>query len=301
MHSFADFKKKQDDLNNKLLNEAENDGKQGKKETDDRFWYPSTDKAGNGFHIIRFLPAPPGEDLPYTKLISHGFKHPSTGRWYIENSLRTLNQSDPVATMNAELWNTDIDENKEQARNQKQKPNYFFNVYIVKDSINPENEGKVKILKGGPWVWNHIKTKLFPEFEGEETVPVFDFWKGADFRIKIYKKGENRQYDRCAFDAPSEFMGGDEKKLEEVWNQQFSLQQFIEPDQFKTFEELEKRLNFVLGLTDKPERGEAKKPARQQEEKEKEPEREEHTPPTEDDDDDIDFFKRLAEDDDVPF
>ena len=299
MQNFAEFKKKQDDLNSKLLNNVENEGKRNDKEVDQRFWYPGVDKAGNGFAIVRFLPSPPGEESPYTKLQTHEFKHPDSGRWYIENSLSTKGQDDPVTKFNRELWNTDIQANKDQASNQKIKRNYFFNVYVIKDTANPENEGKVKIMKGGPWAWLHIKGKLIPEFEGEESVPVFDFWKGADFRIKIYKKGENRQYDKCSFDAPAPFLGGDDDKIEAVWNLQYSLEQFVKDELFKSYEDLEKRLNHVLGVDASSEPKASAPRAEPKVEKKVEAE----TKPIVDDtdDEDIDFFAKLTEDDDVPF
>jgi hypothetical protein len=304
MNSFADFKKRQDELNSKLLNDAENEGKKGNQEADDRFWYPSVDQAGNGYAVVRFLPAPPGEENAFTKLYRYSWKNEDTGRWYIENSPTTIGKDDPFGEHVRKMWaiaNSHGD--KEGKHIPRRKTDYFFNVYVIKDQQKPENEGKVKLMKGGNWVWNKIKTKLIPEFEGEESVPVFDFWNGADFRIKINKKGDHRNYDRSEFDAPSQFLDGDDAKLEEIWNQQYSLEQFIKEDNFKSFDDLEKRVHHVLGVDsgsaaakkNEEQKTEAPKQERAVEEK-KIVEATETV-----DDDDEDFFARLAEDDDIPF
>lgn len=245
MSAFADLKKNAEKLNESLTDSFKD---QREKKADDRFWYPATDKAGNATATVRFLPAPAGEDLPYVTLYRNAFKDEKTGRWYIENNLRTLGQQDPTDEYNRELWNTGTEENQKLYRHQKAKAEYFTNVYIIKDSTNPENEGQVKIFKFGPWMYKFIKSAMIPEFEDQEPIPVFDLWKGADFKIRIGKKGEHRNYDRSEWASPSEFMGGDDAKLEEIWLQANSLKEFIDPKNFKTYDELKKRFYNVIGL-----------------------------------------------------
>ena len=211
---------------------------------DDRFWQPEVDKAGNGFAVIRFLPAPKGEEMPWARIWSHGFQGP-TGKWYIENSLTTIGKPDPVSEMNNELWNSGSEANKEVARKQKRRLNYICNVLVIQDPAHPENEGKVKLFKFGKRIFDKIKDTMQPEFPGEEPVNPFDFWKGANFKIKIRKVEGYRNYDKSEFDAISP-LADDDAKIEAVWGQQHSLVDFTDARHFKTYEELKKKLEAVL-------------------------------------------------------
>ena len=91
-YSFSNLKKSKGSLD-KLSKAIENLSEKNSG-NDDRFWYPETDKAGNGSAIIRFLPssAVDGEEgLPWVRTFSHGFQGP--GGWLIENCLTTLKQT----------------------------------------------------------------------------------------------------------------------------------------------------------------------------------------------------------------
>ena len=211
---------------------------------DDRFWTPTVDKAGNGYAVIRFLPASANEDVPFVRVFSHGFQGP--GGWYIEESLTTIGQKDPVGDMNQNLWNTGGEEGKEQARKQKRKLQFISNIYVVKDPGNPENEGKVFLYKFGKKIWDKINLQMNPEFEDESPVNPFDFWKGADFKLKIRKVAGYRNYDSSEFDSSAPLLD-DDGQLEALWNKQYGLQEFVEPKNFKTYEELKAKLDRVLG------------------------------------------------------
>jgi hypothetical protein len=211
---------------------------------DDRFWQPEVDKAGNGFAVVRFLPAPKGEEMPWARIWSHGFQGP-TGKWYIENSLTTIGKPDPVSEMNNELWNSGSEANKEIARKQKRRLNYTCNVLVIQDPAHPENEGKVKLFKFGKRIFDKIKDTMQPEFPGEEPINPFDFWKGANFKIKIRKVEGYRNYDKSEFDVVSP-LADDDAKIEAVWGQQHSLVDFIDARHFKSYEELKKKLEAVL-------------------------------------------------------
>ena len=184
---------------------------------DDRLWKPEVDKAGNGYAVIRFLPAPDGEDLPWAQVWSHAFQGP--GGWYIENSLTTLGKKDPVSDLNRELWNSGIDADKETARKQKRKLNYYSNIYVVKDSANPENEGRVFLYRYGKKIFDKIMESMQPAFEDEEPVNPFDLWKGADFKLKITNVAGYWNYDKSEFDRPSTMGGFEDDRLEQIWKQ----------------------------------------------------------------------------------
>lgn len=238
----ADFEKLQKQI------EETTKGSYGK---DTRFWTPTTDKAGNGFSVIRFLSAPAGEEASFVRLWGHAFKGP-TGQWYIENSRTTLgpSESDPVSVLNSELWNsTDSDDSPErkQARAQKRKLSYIANILVIKDSAAPENEGKVFLYKFGKKIWDKINGAMYPEFEDEKGFNPFDMWEGANFKLKIRQVEGYRNYDKSEFDTP-EPLSEDDDRLEAIWKQEHSLQEFVAPDQFKPFDELEKQLKKVLGL-----------------------------------------------------
>ena len=217
---------------------------------DERFWKPELDKSGNGYAVIRFLPAPDGEEMPWAKVWSHAFKGPG-GQWYIENSLTTLGKDDPVGELNRELWNSGRDSDKEIARAQKRKLSYYSNIYVVKDEMNPENEGKVFLYKYGKKIHDKIVAAAQPEFEDETPINPFDLWKGADFRLKICKVAGFWNYDKSGFANPSTLEGKTDAELEATWKQCYSLKDFTSQAQFKTYEELETRLNSVLKVTPK--------------------------------------------------
>ena len=242
--SFASLKKSsfQD-----LLAKADNLNKsEAKSGPDERLWKPEVDKAGNGYAVIRFLPAPNGEDLPWAQVWTHAFQGP--GGWYIENSLTTLGKKDPVSDLNRELWNSggEGSPQRAQARNQKRKLNYYSNIYVVKDSANPENEGKVFLYRYGKKIFDKIMESMQPAFEDETPVNPFDLWKGADFKLKITKVAGFWNYDKSEFDAPSTLGDLDDKALESIWKQEHSLAAFTADDQFKSYDELKERLERTL-------------------------------------------------------
>ena len=243
--SFKDLKKqsKLGSLTAKLVKEVEKMNNTGGN-TDDRIWKLDVDKGGNGYAVIRFLPAPENEDLPFVKLYSHAFQGP--GGWYIENSLTTLGQKDPVSEYNSLLWNNGTDLGKETARKQKRKLTYVSNVYVVKDPANPENEGKVFLFKYGKKIFDKLTAAMQPEFEDEEAIDPFDFWQGANFKLKAENVAGYRNYDRSEFAAVSPLLNDDDA-LESFWKKQISLAELVAGDQFKTYEELKTRLDYVLG------------------------------------------------------
>ena len=243
--SFADLKKQSSlgSLTAKLVKEVEKVNNTGGG-SDERLWKPEMDKTGNGFAVIRFLPAPENEDLPWVKLYSHAFQGP--GGWYIENSLTTLNQKDPVSEYNRELWNSGSDADKETVRKQKRKLSFYSNIYVVKDPTNPQNEGRVFLYKYGKKIFDKVMEAMQPEFEDETPINPFDFWQGANFKLKIVKKDGYWNYDKSEFDRVTPLLDDDDA-LEAVWKKQYSLQAVIGADQFKSYEDLEKRLKYVLG------------------------------------------------------
>jgi len=244
--SFADLKKqsKLGSLTQKLVKEVEKMNNNGGSSGDDRLWKLECDKSGNGYAVIRFLPAPNGEDLPFVKLYSHAFQGP--GGWYIENSLTTLGQKDPVSEYNSMLWNNGTDAGKDQARKQKRKLTYISNIYVVKDPANPENEGRVFLFKYGKKIFDKLTAAMQPEFEDEEAIDPFDFWQGANFKLKAKNVAGYRNYDSSEFARPDSLLDDDDA-MEAVWKKQYSLEEFVGADQFKDYDTLKKRLDSVLG------------------------------------------------------
>jgi len=243
--SFASLKKQSSlgSLTAKLVKEVEKTNKVNSG--DERLWKPEVDKAGNGYAVIRFLPAPDGEDLPWVKMYSHAFQGP--GGWYIENSLTTLNQKDPCSEFNTSLWNSGVESDKQIARNQKRKLAFYSNIYVVKDPANPENEGKVFLYKFGKKIFDKIMGAMQPEFEDESPLNPFDFWQGADFKVKIKKVAGYWNYDSSEFAAAAPLLKDDDA-LEQLWKKEYSLSEIVAADQFKTYDELKKRLESVLRL-----------------------------------------------------
>jgi len=299
-YSFSNLKKSKGSLD-KLSKAIENLSEKNSG-NDDRFWYPETDKAGNGSAIIRFLPASAvdGEEgLPWVRTFSHGFQGP--GGWLIENCLTTLNEKCPVCENNSVLWNSGLEANKEIVRKRKRKLTYISNILVISDPKNPDNEGKVFLFKFGKKIFDKITEAMNPEFEDETAINPFDFWEGANFKVKIRQVEGYRNYDRSEFDSPTALYDGNDEKLESLWKKEYSLKEFIQPSQFKSYDKIKERLNAVLG-----ERGEL-------------PQREEDVIPEshkvkktksiediddsitlsfkEDSDSDLDYFKDLAEED----
>ena len=251
--SFKDLKKQSSlgSLTQKLVKEVEKMNNTGGG-ADERLWKPEVDKTGNGFAVIRFLPAPESEDIPWAKMYSHAFQGP--GGWYIENSLTTTGGKDPVSEHNRELWNSGNESDKDVVRRQKRKLSYYANVYVVKDPTNPQNEGGVFLYKFGKKIFDKIMEAMQPEFEDEDSINPFDFWQGANFKLKIVKKDGYWNYDKSEFDSTSPLLEDDDA-LEALWKKQYSLTALVAPDQFKSLEELEKRLDYVLGRGKGPNAG----------------------------------------------
>jgi len=292
--SFANLKKqsKLGSLTAKLVKEVEKLNTNGAS-GDDRLWKLECDKSGNGYAVIRFLPAPDSEDLPFVKLYSHAFQGP--GGWYIENSLTTLGGKDPVSEYNSQLWNNGTDAGKDAARKQKRKLTYISNIYVVKDPANPDNEGKVFLYKYGKKIFDKLTAAMQPEFEDEEAIDPFDFWQGANFKLKAKNVAGYRNYDSSEFTAVTPLLDDDDA-LESVWKKENSLKEFVDADQFKSYDDLKKRLEYVLG---------SKRPTSSIEEEDTDRGAAEElvtaavstTPSSvnEDDDDALSYFQKLAE------
>lgn len=244
--SFSDLKKSSSlgSLTAKLVKEVEKQNTGGQSGADERIWKPVMDKSGNGYAVIRFLPAPDGEDLPWVKLFSHAFQ--GNGGWYIENSLTTTGGKDPVSELNRELWNSGNETDKETVRKQKRKLSYYANIYVVKDPANPQNEGQVFLYKFGKKIFDKIMDAMQPEFEDEEPINPFDFWQGANFKLKLKKVAGYWNYDSSEFASVGTLLDDDEA-LEAIWKKEYSLTDLVSPDKFKSYEDLKKRLNYVLG------------------------------------------------------
>jgi hypothetical protein len=242
--SFSNMKRNSQSNIEKLTKEVSKITKGKESYKDDRFWRPEQDKAGNGYAVIRFLPTLEGEDVPWARLFSHGFKGP--GGWYIENSRTTLGDKDPVSEMNTQLWNSGLESDKEIARARKRRLNYISNIMIISDPANPQNEGKVFLYKYGKKIFDKINEAMQPEFADEEAINPFDFWAGANFRLKVRKVAGFVNYDKSEFESASAVLEGDDAKLEELWKTQYPLKEFTDASNFKSYELLKKRLDSVL-------------------------------------------------------
>lgn len=246
--SFSNLKNNRTDVSKLASAAAEMSGtkKTENKYEDTRFWKPSVDEAGNGYAVIRFLPAAEGQELPWVRYFDHFFKG-KTGQWYVEKSLTTLNDKDPVSEYNSRLWNSGVESDKDIARAQKRRLHYVSNVLVLSDPANPANEGKVFLYDFGKKIFDKVMDKMQPEFPGEEPINPFDFWTGADFQLKIRNVAGYRNYDKSEFKPQSALFDADETKLEATYNSLYDTSEFVDPKTFKTYDELKSRLDVVLG------------------------------------------------------
>lgn len=248
--SIQDLKKNSKNNMEDLQKKIEKMNKPQSQNKDDRFWRHSVDSSGNGFAVIRFLDTPDGESCPWVQLWEHGFKGPNG--WYIEKSLTTIGKKDPCTELNSSLWNSGIESNKEIAKRQKRSLKYISNILVIKDPVHPENEGKVFLFKYGKKIFDKINELLYPdEIAGDDTQPInpFDFWKGCNFKLKIKTVDKYPNYDNSKFDTQSALFD-DDAKIEEVYKNEYKLFEFVNPESFKTYDQLKERLDTVLGLND---------------------------------------------------
>ena len=245
--SFAALKSNRTDLS-KLVEAASSGPGETKTDNrnDERFWQPTRDKAGNGYAVIRFLPAPAGEDVPFVRVWDHGFQGP-TGQWYIEKSLTTIGKPDPVSEYNTMLWNSGVESNKDLVRKYKRRLSYYSNILVVQDSANPENNGKVFLYKYGKKIFDKLNDLMNPAFEDESPVNPFDLWTGANFKLKIRNVEGYRNYDKSEFDAPAA-VSSDDSELEKIWKAEYPLAEFNDAANFKSYDELKVKLYRVLAL-----------------------------------------------------
>ena len=250
-NTFASLKKSRSNDLQKLQTEVEkiNNPKNNFSREDERFWKAELDKSGNGYAVIRFLPPPNNEEMAWAKIFNHGFQGP--GGWYIENSLTTIGQKDPLAEYNSTLWNSGIEANKEIARKQKRRLTYISNIFVVEDKANPQNEGKNFLFRYGKKIFDKVSSMANPEFEDESPIDVFNFWDGANFKLKIRKVDGFSNYDKSEFIASAPLFE-DDAKMEETWNAQYSLTEFVGEDKFKSYDDLKSRLDIVLGNVTTP-------------------------------------------------
>jgi hypothetical protein len=300
--SFADFKR-QSQTNFDFLQKELEKSSTNSNGADERLWKPELDASGNGYAVIRFLPAPEGESLPWAKIYSHAFQGP--GGWLIDNCLTTNGDKCPICATNQKLWNSGHESDKDIARQRKRKLSYYSNIYVVNDSKHPENNGKVFLYRYGKKIHDKILAAMQPEFQDETPVNVFDFWEGANFKLKIKTIGGYWNYDSSEFASPTA-LSPDEEEMESIWKQQYSLEAFTAPSEFKNYEELNNRLNIALGLDSTP--SPAVRQAQHEEEEEpmsfnapditaKEPVSAGVSSSSDEDNDALSYFARLAEED----
>lgn len=245
--SFDKLKQNRQAAISKLVSAAEKVGSSGSKGYgDDRLWAPQVDKTGNGYAVIRFLPGKEGDDLPWVRYWDHGFKGP-TGRWYIENSLTSIGKDDPVSEINSKLWNSGNEKDKEIARERKRRLHYVSNILVISDPANPQNEGKVFLYKYGKKIFDKIMDIMQPQFQDETPVNPFDFWEGANFKLKIRNFEGYRNYDKSEFDKPTALFNGDEDRLRDTYDSLHELSSFTDPSNYKSYDELKRKLIEVLG------------------------------------------------------
>lgn len=245
--SFADYLENRQQAFNNITTSLKTEINTQKTSDDDRIWKARLNKDGTGYAVVRFLPGKDLNKTPWVRIYDHGFQSPETGKWYIEKSLTTIGQQDPVSEHNSKLWNSGIESNKDIARKQKRRTSYYANVLVIKDPENPQNEGQVKIFRFGQKIFDKLMAAMQPEFADETPINPFDIIEGANFRIKMKTVSGYPNYDSSDFENPSP-LSDDESKMEAVFNAQHDVHAMIDPSEFKTFEELQKRLNDVLGL-----------------------------------------------------
>ena len=283
-----------DKLTAELNKLSQNTSQEGNRQDDERFWKPDVDKAGNGYAVIRFLPAPVGEDVPFVRIWDHGFQ--GAGGWYIERSLTTLGQADPVSEYNTKLWNSGIEANKAIVRAQKRRLSYYSNIMVIKDPTRPENDGKVFLFKYGKKIFDKLNEAMHPQFADDVKINPFDFWEGANFKLKIRQVEGYRNYDKSEFDKPSVLLE-DDAAMETIWKGEHSLTELVDIKHFKSYADLKAKLEKALGSS-------ASAPAAAHHEEEdafqipqkSAPMKEapKATAPWDDDDEDLSFFKKLA-------
>jgi len=244
--SFAALKRNRTDLSKLVEQAKETSGTNNTRQSqDERFWQPTRDKAGNGYAVIRFLPGDAEASTPWVRYWDHAFKGP-TGQWYIEKSLTSIGQQDPLSELNSKMWNSGIEADKTTVRQRKRNLRYVANVLIVSDPSNPANEGQVKLYRFGKKIFDKIMDSMQPQFPDETPVNPFDMWEGADFTLKIRKVEGYPNYDASSFKAPSAVTGSDDE-LEAIYNKQFDLNEWTDPKNYKSYDELKSRLALVLG------------------------------------------------------
>lgn len=314
MSDFASFKKGSKSSISKIAKELEKVTKGGGENSykDDRFWKAEVDKTGNGYAVVRFLPAPPNEDLPWVRIFSHGFQ--SKGGWYIENCPTTIGGKCPVCEANNELWNSGNEDDKNIARDRKRKLSYISNIMVIEDPVNPSNNGKVFLFRYGKKIFDKVNDKMNPQYKDEDAVNPFDFWQGANFKLKIRNVEGYTNYDKSEFSASAPLLEGNDKELEALWRKEYPLQEFVKPDQFKPHAELKTKFQSVINGSatakaenmnlseDEEETTQAKFTPKFPAKEAKAPGREvaakvAKSESSDDDDDALNYFRKLANDD----
>lgn len=311
--SFQNLKRNRSNID-KLVQRAESAGGGKKDYSDSRMWKPTVDKAGNAYAVIRFLPAKNPDDAPWVEYWDHGFQGPG-GMWYIEKSLTSIDQDDPVSEYNSKLWPKNKDDKspeaeaaREQVRKQKRRLHFVSNIYVVQDPGNPENEGKVFLYQYGKKIFDKLMDAMKPQYDDEVAIDPFNMWEGANFKVKQRKVDGWPNFDKCEFEDPAP-LSEDDDKLEQIYNSMYDLNWFKDPANYKSYDELKKKLEKVLQLDeaqteskrdagrDRPRSEEPKSPGREAEPRQSRAPVEEEDLPGDDDNEALSYFERLAQED----
>jgi hypothetical protein len=191
-----------------------------------------------GTYIVRLLPNIKDPQKTFLHYYTHGWKSLATGQFNSIVSPSTWGERCPISelffkiTRNPESTETE----KKQAKDLlSRKENWYVNVYVVNDPVNPENNGTVKVLRFGRQLNKIIESAISGDDAEEFGPKIFDLSPaGCNLRIKAElvsdKPGAPKYptYVASKFLSPSAIEGLTDAKIEEIYNSVYDLSELVE-------------------------------------------------------------------------
>lgn len=199
-------------------------------------------------YLVRLVPNVNEPKKTIYHYYHHSWKSHSNGQFVTALCPTTYGESCPIDSYVLKTYNTGSQEEKAKLRDVSRKENWLVNAYVISDPTNPENEGKVKVIRYGKELAKIINSAIDGDDSAEFGAKIFDVAAGCTFRIKCESRtsnfgGGNRMmttYTSSKFIAPSKLEGVDEKKLESIFTGIHELEKFNKP---KTSAELQRMLD----------------------------------------------------------
>jgi len=198
-------------------------------------------EVGNTY-TVRLLPNIKDPSKTFFHYYSVGWTSFATGQYITYVSPSTFGERDPVLEAKYRILRNDSEseELKKKASTVLRSEKWMVNAYVVKDSKNSDNEGKIMIVRYGKQLHKIIMDAIEGEGSEDYGPRIFDLSSnGCNLVIKVEKQGDYPTYVSSKFSMPKAVEGLDDAKIENVYSNSLDLASVLP---IKSYDEIQSLL-----------------------------------------------------------